>query len=205
MEKGLIFAFFALLWAGLVVWFYRRRIWLFYYCIAAVGLALLLIFAGTNFLPLERWLEYSTAWGAHFLCQALGIPTSVFEAAPGNILVWVVVQNPGWTVVRVDLECSGLLELAVFTGILLFYPAWTAFRRLYLVALGWLVTFLANIGRVLSIILIWHSWGKRSIFIAHTVVGRLIFFVLVMLIYWLFLTRPTLRWIEERLNRRRFA
>jgi len=198
----LIFGLSALLWLALTAFFYWRRIWLLYYTVASVGLALLLIFGGTRLLPLERWMEYATAFSAHAISTGLGIPTRVFEAAPGNILVWVVVQSPGWTVVRVDLECSGLLELAALTGLVLFYPAWSAPRRAWLVLLGWVVTFGANIIRVLVIILILHGWGKQSIFIAHTLIGRMVFFVIVSGIYWAILTRGTLRTLQKQLTER---
>jgi len=202
LEKLIGFAVVGVVWAVALLFFRHYRIWLFYYVVAAVGLAFLLIWAGTRLIPLERWLEMGTAYSAHMLSRMVGIPTRVFEAAPGNILVWVVVQKPGWTVVRVDLECSGLLEMAVLSGLLLFYPAWTIWQRLGLVLFGWAATFVSNIIRVLSIIAILHLLGKRSIFVAHTVAGRLIFFALVMGFYWVVLTRGTLRILNRQLQER---
>ncbi|MDY7039341.1 MAG: exosortase family protein XrtG [Chloroflexota bacterium] len=191
----------AIVWLALLLFFRHYRIWLMFYGIAAVGLAFLLIFAGTRLLPLERWLEMSTAYSAHAISQVIGIPTDVFEVAP-DILVWVIVQEPGWTVVRVDLECSGLLEMSVLSGLLLFYPAWSVKKRVWLTLLGCVATYGANIVRVLSIILILHIVGKRSIFVAHTIAGRLIFFVLVTGLYWAIFTQPTIRTLAERLRAR---
>ena len=186
------------LWLVLLVFFWHYRIWLMFYVTASVGLALLIAFAGTRFVPLERWLEMATAYTAHAISQAIGIPTRVFEAAPGNILVWVIVQEPGWTIVRVDLECSGLLEMAVLAGLLLFYPAWSVWRRVELLVWGLAATYVSNVIRILSIIAILHGLGKRSIFIAHTIVGRLIFFALAALFYWIVFTRLTLRTLRAR-------
>jgi exosortase family protein XrtG len=188
-------------WLALLLFFRHYRIWLIFYTVAAVGLTFLLIFAGTRLVPLELWLETMTAYSAHALCQVLGIPTRVFEAAP-DILVWVIVQEPGWTVVRVGLECSGLLEMAVLAGLLLFYPAWSVGKRVQLMLLGWVTTYGANVVRIFSIILILHVVGKRAIFIAHTIIGRVIFFVLVAGIYWVILTKPTIRTLAERLQER---
>ncbi|MBN1580843.1 MAG: hypothetical protein JXA89_09090 [Anaerolineae bacterium] len=196
----LIVAF--VLWIAALLFFHHYRIWLIFYTVASVGLAFLLIFAGTRLLPLERWLEIATAYSTHAISHVVGIPTRIFEAAPGNILVWVVFQEPGWTVVRVDLECSGLLEMSVLSGLVLFYPAWSVGKRLWLVLLGWLATLASNIVRVLSIIWILHALGKRSIFIAHTIAGRLIFFVLVAAFYWLILTKGTLHVLNKRLQQR---
>ena len=41
----------AALWLGLVLFFHHYRVWLFYYTIAAVGLAFLLILGGTRLIP----------------------------------------------------------------------------------------------------------------------------------------------------------
>lgn len=202
MAAFVVFGIAVLVWLALLIFFRHYRIWLMFYMVGSVGLAFLLIVAGTRLAPWERWLEVGAAYGVHAICQLLHIPTRVFEAAPGNILVWVVVQEPGWTVVRIDLECSGLLEMAVLSGLLLFYPAWSAFKRAWLVLLGLLATGVANVVRVLSIILILHTVGKRSIFVAHTIAGRLIFFALVAGLYWWVLTRGTLRVLDRQLQSR---
>jgi exosortase family protein XrtG len=199
---SVLFALVAVLWVMLAFFFWRYRIWIAFYIVASVGLTFLMILAGTRLFPLERWMEMSVAYSAHAASQVVGIPTRVFEAAPGNILVWVIVQDPGWTVVRVDLECSGLLEVSVLSGLLLFYPAWSVGRRAWLTLVGWLATFGANVVRVVVIILILHILGKRSIFVAHTVAGRLVFFGFVAGIYWVILTRGTVHVLTRRLQER---
>jgi len=111
-------------------------------------------------------------------------------------------QDPGWTVVRIDIECSGLLEMSVFGGLLLFYPAWTVGRRAWMTLVGWVITFVANVMRVLFIIAVLHVAGKRSIFVAHTVGGRLVFFMMVAALYWVVFTRGTVRALARRLEER---
>ncbi len=199
---ALAFGIAFVLWTALVVFFYHYRIWLPFYVVGSVGLAFLLIVAGTRLMPLERWLEMAVAYSAHGICRAVGVPTRVFEAAPGNILVWVIVQEPGWTVVRVDLECSGLLEMSVLSGLLAFYPAWTLGKRFWLTIAGWVATWLANVVRIVVIILILHLLGKRSIYIAHTIVGRIVFSVLAMTLYWTVFTRGTVHTLSQRLKER---
>ncbi len=193
MGQYIGFGLLTIAWLALVYFFRRYRIWLVYYCLGAVGLTLLLIFAGARLTPLERWLELATTSGAHAFCEVLGIPTHVFEATPGDILVWVVVQDPGWTIVRVDVECSGFLEMAVLIGLLSFYPTWSFIRRLGYMALGAVALFGANLLRVMTILSILHIFGKSSIFLAHTIIGRIVFFVLAIGVYWLLLSRLTIR------------
>ena len=201
MASFLIFGLVALVWLGLVAFFRYYRIWLFYYIVASVGLTFLIIFGGSKVTPLQTWLEMAAAYHTHYLSRLFGVPTRIFEAAPGNILVAVVVQEPGWTALQVGIECSALLESAVIVGLLVFYPGWSWTKRGGLIFWGLATTYVANIIRLLFIVLTLHVLGKQSIFIAHTIVGRLIFFVLVAGAYWLILTRPTVRTLSQRLQK----
>jgi exosortase family protein XrtG len=201
----LIFGLVSVAWAALLYFARRRRIWLLFYGLGAVGLSLLLVFAGTRLVPLEQGIEHLVARASHTVSGFIGIPTRVFQASPGNILVWVIVQEPGWTVVRVDLECSGLLEMAALAGLILFYPGWSLLRRIGLTLFGWFAVFGINIIRIVSIIVILHVAGKPAILIAHTIIGRLIFFVLIMALYWLVFSRLTLRTLSQRIRARMVA
>ena len=205
MGNYLIFGLVTLVWAALLVLARRHRIWLLFYGLGAVGLALLIVFAGTKLLPLEQGVEHLVARASHTVSELVGIPTRVFQAAPGNILVWVIIQEPGWTVVRVDLECSGLLEMAALAGLMLFYPGWSLLRRVGLTLFGWFAVFGINIVRIVSIIVILHVAGKPAILVAHTIIGRLIFFVLIMGLYWLIFSRLTLSTLSQRIRARMSA
>lgn len=189
-------------WIGALIFLWKNRIFFFFYVLGAVGLAFWLVIIGTRWLPLELILERYTAYHVHAICQVIGIPTRVFEAAPGNILVLVVVQEPGWTVVKVGVECSGLLEGSVLLGLFAFYPGLSWRRRGGLTALGLILTYVANLVRVLFIVLVLHYFGKRSIFVAHTILGRVIFFAAVALLYWWLLTRPTIEVIRQQIQER---
>jgi exosortase family protein XrtG len=198
----LIFGLVVFVWITALYVTRRHRIWLLFYAIGSVGLALLIVFAGTRFVPIEHTLEQLVAQASHIMSGWIGIPTQVFHAAPGNILVWVIEQEPGWTVVRVDLECSGLLEMAALAGLVLFYPGWSLWRRTGLTIIGWLAIFDINIVRIMSIIVILHRAGKPAIVVAHTIVGRLVFFVLVMVLYWFVFSRLTLETLSKRIRPR---
>ena len=63
-----------------------------------------------------------------------------------------------------------------------------------------MATYLGNLVRVLFIVLTLHEWGKDSLFLAHTLVGRVIFFLIVVGIYWAVLTGPTLSQIRTGLK-----
>jgi exosortase family protein XrtG len=190
----------AVSWLAVVYFFYRYRIWLPFYVIGAVGLAFLVIAVGRTLLPLETLLEQFTAFNVHDIAQVFGVETRIFAASPGVILVLVIPQTQGWTLVDIGVECSGLLEEAVLIGLLSFYPSWSLPRRIGLISAGVAATYLGNLVRVLFIVLTLHEWGKDSLFLAHTLVGRVIFFFIVVGIYWVVLTGPTLKQIRLNLQ-----
>jgi exosortase family protein XrtG len=151
-----------------------------------------------NQLGLEPLLAHSVAWMVHITSNLLGIPTRIFEGAPGVLLVLVIYQDIGWTVLQVGLESSGMLEITVLVSLLLFYPGWTLFHRLRLILFGGIAMWVANILRMLVIVVMLNQFGKEALVLAHMYVGKAVFFVLVILIFWFIITRPTLKQLQKR-------
>ena len=65
--------------------------------------------------------------------------------------------------------------------------------------MGIATTFVMNIIRIVIIVATIHFGGKSAIYIAHTVVGRAIFFLMVVALYWYVFTRATSRAIHQKL------
>ncbi len=187
------------LWLLAVLFFRLNRIWLPFYIIGSVGLAFLVIFIGRNS-PIEPALQTAVAQGVHAITELINIPTDTFDAAPGALLVLVISQDVGWTMLQVTVESSGLLESGVVLGMLAFYPAWSYRRKFSYIVLALVLTYLANIIRLLVIVATLHYLGKDSLLISHTIIGRAVFFVGVILIYWFLLTRPTLSSVRKKLD-----
>lgn len=186
-------------WVILLLFFRSHRNWLPYYVLGSVGLAFALIGVGRSS-PLEQFLQTSTALSVHHLSVITGVETRLFPAVPGALMVLVVPQNLGWTVLNIGLESSGLLEIGVLTGMVGYYPGWTLRRRLLTIALGVFATYVANVVRVSFIVASLHWGGKDLLFISHAVGGRLIFFAIVVLIFWFVLSLPTLRAIQRNIQ-----
>jgi len=186
-------------WVTLLLFFRSHRNWLPYYVLGSVGLAFVLIGVGHSS-PLEGFLQTFTALSVHQLTVITGVETRLFPAVPGALLVLVIPQNMGWTVLNIGLESSGLLEIGVLTGMVGYYPGWTLRRRLLTISIGVIATFVANVVRVSFIVACLHWGGKDLLFISHTVGGRLIFFVIVVLIFWFVLSLPTLRTVQRNIQ-----
>lgn len=195
-----------LYWSIVAVWivayaFFRKaHAWLMAYMLGTIGFTLLLVYAFRGSV-VESFIERTTAIAAHYVCNAVGIPTKVFLNAPGTLLVLIVYQEVGWTAVEIDIECSGLLEFTVFSGLVLFFNGFSWRYRATVLPLGILATFGMNIMRIAIIVATIHFGGKSAIYIAHTVVGRAIFFMMVIALYWYVFTRATTSAINKKLMR----
>ena len=192
------------LWVLLVFFFRVNRIWLPYYLIASVGLAFIIIFVGRA-TAIQGLMETGVAYSTFQVSNLIGVQAQVFRSAPGSLMIFVVGQvvgqDNGWTMVRITIECSSLLETGVLSGMVGFYPGWSIRKRATLLALGIAATYAANIIRLVVIIGTLHWFGKDSLFIAHTIVGRAVFFVLIVAIFWFVITAPTMRSVAKKLQR----
>jgi len=184
-----------LIWLLITVFFYRQRIWVFYYIWGAVGLCCLIILFSRGSL-IEYWLEQRTSYILHYILSYFGVVTYIFDKAPGTLLVLIKLDN-NWTTIDIDMENSGFLEMCICMGLIIFYPLYGWAKRSVVAFVGIVTIYVINLFRIVLVILTIHAGGREMSFIAHTLVGRTIFFALVVALYWELLTRPSLRKIAE--------
>lgn len=203
MEKGLVLGGLGA-WVVLVLFFRSHRNWLPYYILGSVGLAFLIIGLSRWVLPVEPALKEVTALAVNRIGELARVETQTFDAVPGVLMVLVTTGEQGWTIFNIGVESSGLLEMAVIVGIVGFFPGWSWRQRAWALSLGLLATFIANVVRISFIVAMLHWVGKDALFISHTVLGRLIFAVMVTAIFVLTISFGTLRiarkQIQERLS-----
>lgn len=168
-----------------VILFRKHKAWLSYYLLGAFGLTLILVF-GVRSLGLEKYWEYAHLYQTYLLSSWLGIKSRLLSGDT------IAVTDPvGWITLKIGIECSGILEIGVLTGLIAFYPTFTLKRKAYLLGIGLAATIVANIIRILIIVMITHFYGREAIFIAHAIVGRLFFFAVIITLFWYIITRPT--------------
>jgi len=179
----------------MTVFFYEHRIWVFYYVWAAVGMSclLVLLFHGSW---AEYYIEHQTSLILHHILKFFDIVTYVFDKAPGTLLVLIKLDS-NWTTIDIDIENSGLLEVCIIFGLIAFYPVYKIGKRLLIAVVGVVSVYIINLLRLVVVISLIHWGGRNWSFVAHTVVGRLIFFILVIALYWQLMTRPTLKKLGE--------
>jgi exosortase family protein XrtG len=187
-------------WAGAVTFFWRARAWLPYYILGAAGCAVLVVIGSREFLPIESIIRQATAHSVDMVAPLLGVNTTLEHVDPGSLMVIGVPHQQEWTVLAVGLESSGLLEAAALLGIVAFFPAQTASSRIVTIVIALALTFLANVFRVLIIVATVGYLGQGYLDFAHVVVGRAVFFIMAIGIFWFAITAPTLRRVNQRLS-----
>ncbi len=172
----------------------RQRHGLLGYVWSAFGFAAILVLAG----QLGDWNRPLGNLQASIL-MGLG---SVFGLGIGTLeSTSLVIPDPsGWSVLQIGIECSTLIEASVFAGLMLFYPRFPTDERLLRLTAGLGATFLINLARLSVIIGMVMILGKPAVPWAHTIVGRLVFFLGIVIVYWRMLTLPTLRLIRRDLE-----
>lgn len=190
----------AVVWGFSVRFFWKAGAWLPYFVLGSAGAAFLLIVGMREVVPGEDLLRAATAFMVDRTAWMLGVHTTITDASSGDLLVVGVPHHNEWTLLTIGIECSGLLELATLFGLVSFFPALRPPKRIGVLGVALVLTFLANVVRMLVIVLALAYGGQAMLDIAHVVLGRLVFFVLAIGIYWFAITRPTINAVSARLK-----
>lgn len=177
-----------------IAWLQRRHWSLTLYLWSAFGLAFLLI----HFAVMQNWDLELASLEAQQLTQLMGAFGIQVQLVDRTMLM--VPDATGWSGLRIGVESSTLIELSVLAGLLLFYPKQTARQRGAYLITGIAVTYMLNLLRLIIIIVMILIWGKPAVTLAHTVVGRLVYFGGVVMLYWFLMTKPTLRTVYDTMR-----
>src|SRR4030042_1353731 len=96
----LLLAILFLGWIAAVIFFYVNRVWLLFYIAGAIGTTYWLVLFARFIFPIELPLAQSVAQAVYVISNAIGVPTRIFRNAPGVLLVLVIAQRVGWTVLN---------------------------------------------------------------------------------------------------------
>ncbi len=180
-----VFLISILIYASSILLFRKRRAWLTYYVTAALGLTLIIVF-GARLIGLSGKIEGAVTYTTALLAPLVGVNARFL--GQNSILVKDAL---GWIVLETNIECSALIESSILLGLVLYYPGFSKKRKAAAISIGLVVTIIANLIRMLIITWFAASMGRQAIFWGHAVVGRLFFFVAIIILYWYILTRPT--------------
>jgi exosortase family protein XrtG len=164
------------------------------YLFSSFGLVAIVVLAS----KLGGWHEPVGGFQARLIVglgNLIGMKFGVLDTAS------LVIPDPtGFSILRIEVECSTLIEATVFSGLLIFYPRFQPKERFLRLILGLAATFAINFIRLGIIIGMVTVLGKPSLPWAHAVIGRVVFFIGVVFLYWRMLTIPTLRVVVRDLE-----
>ncbi len=123
------------------------------------------------------------------IAGSVGKLTGAFEAYFKYGVIFI--DSPQVTItLQIDLECSGILEIMAFVSLLAFFRLYNRNEKIFVGVLGVLGIILANALRIVVICFMIYFGGVNIYYVAHGVVGRLVFYSLSVLLYFYIFTKP---------------
>lgn len=96
----------------------------------------------------------------------------------------------GSITLQIDFECSGIIEIMAYLSLLVFFRVYTKHERVFLSVLGVVYVMLANTLRVVIICESIHFFGPDVYHMSHTIIGRIVFYFLSIVLYFFVFTKP---------------
>jgi exosortase family protein XrtG len=170
-------------WIILLIFLKRTKIYFFVFLVGSVGLFCLLMYLGSGFL--ESYLQYFVAYAMYLA----GNFFNLFSVYPKYFMI-TVYHDLQAVSFFVDYECSGFIETLVYVSLLAFYPIYGLVGKIKLGLIGIIYIFLSNILRIFLICVLVKEFGPSLFFFSHTIFGRILFFILMLVLYYNVFTRP---------------
>lgn len=173
-------------WIYVLTVFKRRQLDFFYFLLGSIGVFLF------SFVLLKDILTRILTTLTCYLTGLLGNALGFFKAYTSHSILFVE-NADGPISLYVDFECGGVIEILVFISLIFFFAVYKLKEKVVISFLGTLWIIAANVIRLFSICLIIHLFGNESYYIAHTIVGRLLFYALSIILYFYVFTRAQIR------------
>lgn len=138
--------------------------------------------------PLNHWLGILITKIMEIIAGASG----AFEVYASNSLLLIDAKD-GMVSMLINYECSGIIELLVYTSLVIFFPFVTKGKKIWALIWGNIYITICNIIRLLCIIGIVKWQGISWYNIGHTIIGRIIFFVMMIVLYYIVFTKNQLK------------
>lgn len=177
MNQLILFITVGALWVIGLALFTRTKMHFFKFLLGSIGIFLISMIFITPYIESRLSLLISDT------LEVIAQLTSYFSVLKEHAIVSFDTPT-GIISMFIDYECSGVIEMLVFTSLAIFFPFGKAISKIFLIVGGNFFIFFANILRILMIVFVSKSFGADYFYIAHTLLGRLLFFGLMVLLYY---------------------
>ncbi len=175
-----------ILWRYFLYVFKKNKLEYFHFILGSVG------FFMFSFWLLQPTLTPYLMRLVCYLTGLLGNISGVFTAYTSYGILFIDNQY-GPISLYIDFECAGLIEIIVYVALLLYFRIYTKKEKAYLMVTGVLYIIGANVIRLFVICCIIHYFGNEYYYLAHTIVGRLLFYALTVALYFNVFTSKQIR------------
>ncbi|MCM1386359.1 MAG: exosortase family protein XrtG [Bacillus sp. (in: Bacteria)] len=186
VKTAILFLVLFIVWIYILTVFKRRKLEFFYFLAGSIGTFLF------SFALLRNVLTEILTTLTCFLTGLLGNALGIFKAYTSHSILFVE-NADGPISLYVDFECGGVIEILVFISLVWFFAVYNVKEKFGISIIGIIWIIVANIIRLFSICLIINQFGNESYYVAHTIVGRLIFYALSIILYFYVFTRAQIR------------
>ena len=171
-----------LVWIYLLSVFTRGKLYFYQFIWGSVGL----------FVFMMMWIEpVAIRPLTNLVCSAAGVAgrmTGFYESYSEYSMLFVQHGSEAISLC-IDYECSGIIEMMAYVSMLAFFRVYDWMQRIILSVLGCMMIFFANIIRLFVIGTTIYYFGNDAYYIAHTIVGRIIFYALSVILYYYIFTK----------------
>lgn len=171
-----------LVWIYLLSVFTRGKLYFYQFIWGSVGL----------FVFMMMWIQpVAIRPLTNLVCSAAGVAgrmTGFYESYSEYSMLFVQHGSEAISLC-IDYECSGIIEMMAYVSMLAFFWVYDWMQRIILSVLGCMMIFFANIIRLFVIGTTIYYFGNDAYYIAHTIVGRIIFYALSVILYYYIFTK----------------
>ena len=171
-----------LVWIYLLSVFTRGKLYFYQFIWGSVGL----------FVFMMMWIQpVAIRPLPNLVCSAAGVAgrmTGFYESYSEYSMLFVQHGSEAISLC-IDYECSGIIEMMAYVSMLAFFRVYDWMQRIILSVLGCMMIFFANIIRLFVICTTIYYFGNDAYYIAHTIVGRIIFYALSVILYYYIFTK----------------
>lgn len=171
-----------------LVWLYllhvtkKANVNFWHFIIGSIGLFLLaMLYIRPLVLPYINMVLTS-------LIGVFGNITGWFKTIYSESTIFITTSTAG-VYLNIDVECSGVIEILAYLSILIFFDAFSTQEKIIYGLVGIIYILFANAIRVDLISSLVYFFGFGIYDFAHTILGRIIFYLLSVVLYYYIFTR----------------
>lgn len=171
-----------------VIWVYsiwvlsRTELHFFKFCVGSVGLFFFMMFW------VQPIVTEPLSMGVSAVSGVLGDWTNMYDSYYQYAILFIP-KGTASVSLSIDYECSGVIEILAYSCMLWFFPLYNTIEKLILTCVGVIVVFAANVLRIFIICTLIYFYGNDIFYFAHTIFGRIIFYLISIILYFHVFTR----------------